>query len=203
MILTLIVVLLLSILILRRDHYIVAENRCLQSDAPEWCPNEFSFAYSASAASESDRSFYNEETGLCNDGTRGCVYVETYDNERKLIGISNDQQQQFQFVDDLYNGQIELSEDTKNAFLNIFKVEDDILYMKQNGKWYKLQVGVESKETQQSLKETSDIIVITATQYIVYMSVYNKLMDEVKPTFVYRDINSGTTIAEYRSPSSS
>jgi len=203
MILTLIVVLLLSILILRRDHYIVAENQCLQSDAPAWCPNEFSFAYSASAASETDRTFYDEETGQCNDGTRHCVYIEKYDDQRKLVGISNDQQQQFQFVDDLYNGQIELSEDTKKAFLNIFKVENDILYMKQNGKWYRLQVGVESKQTQQSLKESNDIIVITATQYIVYMSVYNKLMDKAKPTFVYSDINSGTTIAAYRSPSSS
>ena len=54
---------------------------------------------------------FNSETNMCADGTQNCLYEEKFDNNRKLIGITNAQGDDFiqTFIDDIYSGKVDFN----------------------------------------------------------------------------------------------
>ncbi len=48
---------------------------------------------------------------MCADGTQNCIYEEKFDENRKLIGITNAQGDDFiqKFIDDIYSGAIDFN----------------------------------------------------------------------------------------------
>ncbi len=54
---------------------------------------------------------FNFETNMCADGTRDCVYVEKFDENRKIIGITNSKGEDFiqKFIDDIYSGTVDFN----------------------------------------------------------------------------------------------
>ena len=54
---------------------------------------------------------FNYETNMCADGTRDCVYEEKFDENRKIIGITNSKGEDFiqKFIDDIYSGTVDFN----------------------------------------------------------------------------------------------
>ena len=91
----------------------------LESD-PSWCSaitptTEMNYVFDAvggSLASNGDfETTFNFETNMCADGTRDCVYVEKFDENRKIIGITNSKGEDFiqKFIDDIYSGTVDFN----------------------------------------------------------------------------------------------
>ena len=85
---------------------------------PSWCgaitpATEMNYVFDpvgGSLASNGDfETTFNYETNMCADGTRDCVYEEKFDENRKLIGITNAQGDDFiqKFTDDIYSGKVD------------------------------------------------------------------------------------------------
>ena len=55
------------------------------------------------------KTTFNFETNMCADGTQNCLYEEKFDENRKLIGITNAQGDDFiqKFIDDIYSGKVD------------------------------------------------------------------------------------------------
>jgi hypothetical protein len=85
---------------------------------PSWCgaitpTTEMNYVFDAvggSLASNGDfETTFNFETNMCADGTQKCLYEEKFDENRKLIGITNAQGEDFiqKFTDDVYSGTVD------------------------------------------------------------------------------------------------
>ena len=185
--------------LVRREKYIKAENSCSYRNSPAWCPDEFSIAYSANASSDSDTSFYSDETGLCSDGTRDCIYTERYNNNRVLQGIFNNKDEELakKFLDDVYSGKIQFSDTAIQHFKDDVKFENGTMKIRNRGTWYTAQVGIKSHEQQRRLMEENNIFVMPPSVFISFISVYFKSNNLPKPTVAY-ELKSEMNMNQYR-----
>ena len=87
---------------------------------PSWCgaitpATEMNYVFDpvgGSLASNGDfETTFNYETNMCADGTRDCVYEEKFDENRKIIGITNSKGEDFiqKFIDDIYSGTVDFN----------------------------------------------------------------------------------------------
>ena len=175
----------------RKDKYITQEIACLTKYSPYWCPDEFSTAYSADASSSNDFSFYNEQTGLCRDGTRDCVYTERYNNERILEGIFNSKNVELsqKFLDDVYAERLTFSPEIITTVKEGVKFENGLMKLKTStNKFATVKVGL--SQDLNALRMTEEInaegfIFIPSTLFVVYIALYFKLNNLPKPTLKY------------------
>lgn len=174
--------------IVRKEKYLTPETKCFERNAPTWCPDEYSMAYSSDAASTSDHSFYNDNTGLCTDGTRDCIYVEKYNDQRVLQGVFNNKNVDLgqKFLDDVYAGNITFSPDSIDEIRNNAKFENGTMKVRNEGDttWYTLQVGIKSADQQQRLAG-SNILVVPPSLFLLYVAIYFKANNLPKPTIKY------------------
>jgi hypothetical protein len=68
---------------------------------------------------------------LCSDGTRDCIYTEVYDSARMLTHIVNEKGEHMvdKFVDDLWSGKLQFSDENIEEFKKMVTFEDGKLYM--------------------------------------------------------------------------
>ena len=185
---------------MRKEPYITPESTCMKRDAPDWCPDEFSIAYSSSATSENDFSFYNKDTGLCSNGTRDCVYVEKYDNNRILQGIFNSENVELsqKFLDDVYSDKITFSTDMISEIREILKFENGIMKLKLADATFTVKVGMPTSEDERQRLEQQGIVFVPPSMFLVYVAIYFRYNNLPKPTIKY-ELKSETNLSQYRS----
>ena len=109
----------------------------------DWCDTDMSssaemnYAYDPVGGTLSDSNgrmttTFNRDTGLCSDGTKSCIFEETYDSDRKLIGITNEEGENLinTFADDLWSGRIEFTDAAKEDFNKNITFENNKLHIK-------------------------------------------------------------------------
>ena len=187
------------VLFFKKESYVRLINKCLKRDAPTWCPDEFSIAYSSSATSDEDLSFYNEETGMCSDGTRDCVYVEKYDNNRILQGIFNSKNVELseKFLDDVYADNITFSPNIISYVRETIKFENGVMKLKNDNTTFTVKVGTVSQDEQRRLEQQQGIIVVPPSMFLIYLAVYFRFNNLPKPTLKY-ELKSEMSLKEYR-----
>jgi len=95
--------------------------RCRARDTdPSWCGDitpstEMNYVFDPVGGSITDiggfETSWDADTNLCADGTQNCIYEEKFDENRRLIGITNAQGDDFiqKFIDDIYSGAIDFN----------------------------------------------------------------------------------------------
>ena len=184
---------------MRKEPYITPEITCMYRNAPDWCPDEFSIAYSPDA-SEKDFSFYNKDTGLCSNGTRDCVYVEKYDNNRILQGIFNSENVELsqKFLDDVYSDKITFSTDMISEIREVLKFENGIMKLKHADATFTVKVGTPTSEDERQRLEQQGIVFVPPSMFLVYVAIYFRYNNLPKPTIKY-ELKSETNLSQYRS----
>ena len=87
-------------------------------DEPSFCgaitpTTEMNYAFDPVGGSIGEggqwKTTFNFDTNMCADGTQKCLYEEKFDENRKLIGITNAQGEDFiqKFTDDVYSGTVD------------------------------------------------------------------------------------------------
>jgi hypothetical protein len=96
-------------------------DKCRARDTdPSWCgditpSSEMNYVLDPVGGSITDvgdfETSWDADTNLCADGTQNCIYEEKFDENRKLIGITNAQGDDFiqKFIDDIYSGAIDFN----------------------------------------------------------------------------------------------
>jgi len=97
------------------------QNICRAEDTdPSWCSDinpstEMNYVLDPVGGSITDmggfETSWDAKTNLCADGTQNCIYEEKFDKNRRLIGITNAQGDDFiqKFIDDTYSGAIDFN----------------------------------------------------------------------------------------------
>lgn len=97
------------------------QNKCYARDTdPGWCGDitpstEMNYVLDVTggriAESGGFETSWDRDTNLCADGTQNCIYEEKFDENRKLIGITNAQGDDFiqKFIDEVYTGAIDFN----------------------------------------------------------------------------------------------
>jgi hypothetical protein len=96
------------------------QKKCNGWRDPSWCGDitpstEMNYVFDpvgGSLASNGNfETTFNYETNMCADGTRDCVYEEKFDENRKIIGITNSKGEDFiqKFIDDIYSGTVDFN----------------------------------------------------------------------------------------------
>ena len=97
------------------------QSKCYARDNdPSWCSDitpstEMNYVLDpvggSIATSGNFETSWDADTNLCADGTQNCIYEEKFDENRKLIGITNAQGDDFiqKFIDDIYSGAIDFN----------------------------------------------------------------------------------------------
>jgi hypothetical protein len=89
-----------------------------REDEPSFCgaitpTTEMNYAFDPVGGSIGEggqfETTFNFDTNMCADGTQKCLYEEKFDENRKLIGITNAQGEDFiqKFTDDVYSGTVD------------------------------------------------------------------------------------------------
>jgi len=105
------------------ETYIVMprQSKCYARDTdPSWCSDinpltEMNYVLDpvggSIATSGNFETSWDADTNMCADGTQNCIYEEKFDENRKLIGITNAQGDDFiqKFIDDIYSGAIDFN----------------------------------------------------------------------------------------------
>jgi len=89
-----------------------------REDEPSFCgaitpTTEMNYAFDPVGGSIDEggqwKTTFNFDTNMCADGTQKCLYEEKFDENRKLIGITNAQGEDFiqKFTDDVYSGKVD------------------------------------------------------------------------------------------------
>lgn len=184
--------------LVRKEKYISNTDRCMTNNAPTWCPDEYSVAYSSGAANDSDNSFFNPETGMCSDGTKDCVYTERYNSGRILQGIFNSKGEELgqKFLDDLYAGRITFSSEMSTKFINNAKFENGILKFKEGDTWYTVKVGIVSNEKMRD-EYNQGIMRVPVSMFLLVIGIYFKSNNLPKPTLRYQ-LHSPLNAVQFR-----
>jgi len=97
------------------------QSKCRARDTdPSWCSDitpstEMNYVFDPVGGSITDMGGFETswvaDTNMCADGTQNCIYEEKFDENRKLIGITNAQGDDFiqKFIDDIYSGAIDFN----------------------------------------------------------------------------------------------
>ena len=159
-----------------------------------------SYVYDPVGGSMGEDNFittYNHETQLCADGTTDCIYTEKFDENRKLIEITNSKGVDFirTFIDDVWSGKINLDKNPlfKTSILKMveFNRETGELFFKMGEKKVKIIPGnmqFEAGADAQTFNVSVGMIVL----YIIFYYYANGLP---KPT-IKLDLSSKQTFGE-------
>lgn len=161
---------------------------CSQPSRPSWCnltpTSEMQYVYDPVGGSANDNggftTTFNNNTGLCSDGTRDCIYTEVYNSDRILTDIVNEKGESMvkKFVDDLWSDKIQISDTSKDLFKKMVTFEDGKLYMLMEDGTTKLQIipGSNAGPT------TDGKMVFTPGMIILYIAFYYKFNNKTKPS---------------------
>jgi len=149
----------------------------------------------------SDYSFYDKDTGMCGDGTRDCIYVEKYNNDRILQGIFNNKDEELskKFLDDVYSGKLQFQDTDIAAFSDNVKFENGTFKMRNSGAttWYTVQVGVRSVAEAHRLAKEENILVLPPSMFLIMIALYFKANNLPKPNVVY-ELKSDMSMTQFR-----
>lgn len=167
---------------------------------PTWCnltpTTEMQYVYDpvggGTKAQGGFTTTFDNNTGLCSDGTRDCIYTEVYDSTRTLTDIVNEKGEHMieKFVDDLWSGKLQFSDENKEQFKKLITFEDGKLYMvaEDGTKMEVVPSGKLGPTTDGKMRLTPGLIVI-------YVSLYYKFHNITKPKFNL-NLKSEKTIGE-------
>ena len=175
---------------------------CSQPSRPAWCnltpTSEMQYVYDPVGGSTTDvgefKTTFDNNTGLCSDGTRDCIYTEVYDSARILTKIVNEKGEYMieKFVDDLWSGKLQFSDTTIDLFKKIVRFENGKLYMliDEDGT-SKLQIVPGS-----NMEAMADgKITLTPGMIILWVSLYYKFNNKTKP-FIELNLKSEKPVGE-------
>ena len=175
---------------------------CSQPSRPAWCnltpTSEMQYVYDPVGGSTTDvggfKTTFDNNTGLCSDGTRDCIYTEVYDYARILTKIVNEKGEYMieKFVDDLWSGKLQFSDTTIDLFKKIVRFENGKLYMLMDEDGTsKLQIVPGS-----NMEATADgKITLTPGMIILWVSLYYKFNNKTKP-FIELNLKSEKPVGE-------
>jgi hypothetical protein len=166
------------------------------SGNPDWCnltpTTEMQYVYDPVGGgmnnSGSFTTTFDNNTGLCSDGTRDCIYTEVYDSARMLTHIVNEKGENMvdKFVDDLWSGKLQFSDENIEEFKKMVTFEDGKLYivmkMGNNDEDKKIQIvpGTKMGPTTDGKMEVPPGIII------LWVSFYYKFNNKPKPNFNFK-----------------
>ena len=171
------------------------------SDNPDWCnltpTTEMQYVYDPVGGGTTESggftTTFDNNTGLCSDGTRDCIYSEVYDSARILTNIVNEKGEHMidKFVDDLWSGNLQFSDENKELFKKIITFEDGKLYMLREDGTTKMQIvpGGKFGPTNDGKME------VTPGMIVLWVSLYYKFHNKTKP-FITLDLKSEKSIGE-------
>jgi hypothetical protein len=172
------------------------------SGNPDWCnltpTSEMQYVYDpvggGTTAQGGFTTTFDNNTGLCSDGTRDCIYTEVYDSARMLTDIVNEKGEHMieKFVDDLWSDRLQFSDENKELFKQIITFEDGKLYMLMEDGTTKLQIvpgGKFGPTTDGKMHMTPGMIVL-------WVSLYYKFHNKTKP-FIELNLKSEKPIGEF------
>jgi len=171
------------------------------SDNPDWCnltpTTEMQYVYDPVGGGTTESggftTTFDNNTGLCSDGTRDCIYSEVYDSARILTNIVNEKGEHMidKFVDDLWSGNLQFSDENKELFKKIITFEDCKLYMLREDGTTKMQIvpGGKFGPTNDGKME------VTPGMIVLWVSLYYKFHNKTKP-FITLDLKSEKSIGE-------
>ena len=175
---------------------------CSQPSRPAWCnltpTSEMQYVYDPVGGSTTDvggfKTTFDNNTGLCSDGTRDCIYTEVYDSARILTQIVNEKGEHMieKFVTDLWSGKLQFSDTTIDLFKKIVRFENGKLYMliDEDGT-SKLQIVPGS-----NMEAMADgKITLTPGMIILWVSLYYKFNNKTKP-FIELNLKSEKPVGE-------
>lgn len=166
------------------------------SGNPSWCnltpTTEMQYVYDPEGGginnSGSFTTTFDNNTGLCSDGTRDCIYSEVYDSARTLTHIANEKGERMigKFVGDLWSGKLQFSDETIEEFKRLVTFEDGKLYMVMkmgdNDEDKKIQLVPGTK-----MGPTSDgKMEVPPGMIILWVSLYYKFNNKPKPNFDFK-----------------
>ena len=175
---------------------------CSEPSRPAWCnltpTSEMQYVYDPVGGSTTDvggfKTTFDNNTGLCSDGTRDCIYTEVYDSARILTKIVNEKGEYMieKFVDDLWSGKLQFSDTTIDLFKKIVRFENGKLYMLMDEDGTsKLQIVPGS-----NMEATADgKITLTPGMIILWVSLYYKFNNKTKP-FIELNLKSEKPVGE-------
>jgi hypothetical protein len=174
---------------------------CSEPSRPAWCnltpTSEMQYVYDPVGGSTTDvggfKTTFDNNTGLCSDGTRDCIYTEVYDSARILTQIVNEKGEHMieKFVTDLWSGKLQFSDTNRDLFKKIVTFENDKLYMLMEDGTTKLQIVPGSK-----FGPTADgKMTVTPGMIILWVSLYYKFNNKTKP-FIKFDLKSEKPMGE-------
>jgi len=163
--------------------------KCYARDTdPSWCGDitpstEMNYVLDVTGGTIDDdgrwKTSWVRDTNLCADGTQNCIYEENYDENRKLIGITNAQGDDFiqKFIDEIYAGGIELG--TRRE---LFKrqLQKKITFDPTTGKLFVKQPMGEGGET-----ETIEIIPGNTLREVIHEGKINMPVGQMIMTIIF------------------
>ena len=173
---------------------------CSEPSRPAWCnltpTSEMQYVYDPVGGSTTNtggfKTTFDNNTGLCSDGTRDCIYTEVYDSARILTKIVNEKGEHMieKFVDDLWSGKLQFSDTSIDLFKKIVTFENGKLYMLM-ADGTKLQIVPGSK-----FGQTADgKMTATPGMIILWVSFYYKFNNKTKP-FIELNLKSEKPVGE-------
>jgi hypothetical protein len=176
---------------------------CSQPSRPAWCnltpTSEMQYVYDPVGGSTTDagafKTTFDNNTGLCSDGTRDCIYTEVYDSARILTKIVNEKGERMieKFVDDLWSGKLQFSDTTIDLFKKIVRFENGKLYMVMDEDGTsKLQIVPGSN---MEAAAADGKITVTPGMIILWVSLYYKFNNKTKP-FIELNLKSEKPVGE-------
>ena len=185
---------------------------------PEYCDTmdentEVSYVYDPVGGSVNDsgalQTTYDPVTRVCSDGTSDCVFTEKFDEERKLISITNDKGEDFiqKFIDDVWSDKLEMNKvvsdfnggetTVKDQFKNMIEFNRDTgeMFFNRDGMRVKIIPGNMQFESQLSGKQDIKELRVSVGMMIMYIIFYYYGNDLPKPT-IKLDLKSEKTLGE-------
>ena len=179
----------------------------------EWCDSDMSssaemnYAYDPVGGTLSDSgrmtTTFDRDTGLCSDGTKSCIFEETYDSDRKLIGITNEEGENLinTFADDLWSGRIEFTDAGKEDFNKHITFENNKLHAKiqicSTGEGGEENCDYELREITPKMNEGADTgkLFFPPGAIVLWILFWYKANDKPRPTIKF-DIKSEKTLGQ-------
>lgn len=172
---------------------------------------EMSYVYDPVGGSVNDsgglQTTYDPVTRVCSDGTSDCVFTEKFDDERKLLGITNDKGEDFiqKLMDDMWSNKLGMDKvvpspnggetTVKDQFKNIIAFNKDTgeMFFNRNGKRVKIIPGNMRfvSDPDEDVKEWG----VSVGMMIMYIMFYYYGNDLPKPT-IKLDLKSEKTLGE-------
>ena len=193
--------------------------RCMGGgNDPDYCGTmdentEMSYVYDPQGGSINDsgnlQTTYDPVTRVCSDGKSDCVFTEKFDDERKLISITNEKGEDFiqKMIDDMWSDKLEMNKVVpspnggearfKDQMKNFIEFNRDTgeMFFNRTGMRVKIIPGNMQFESQMSGGLDIKEIRVSVGTMIMYIIFYYYGNDLPKPT-IKLDLTSEKTLGE-------